>query len=67
MTNLLSERLDHRPMTEEDWPFFLALHQDRQVVRYVADDRSEAAIRLLFDVRLPRWPTSSWATAAGTS
>jgi len=59
MTNLLSERLDHRPMTEEDWPFFLALHQDRQVVRYVADDRSEAAIRLLFDVRLPRWEVGS--------
>ena len=31
MTNFLSERLDHRPMTEEDWPFFLALNQDRQV------------------------------------
>jgi len=59
MTNLLSERLDHRPMTEEDWPFFLALNQDRQVVRYVADDRSEAAIRLLFDVRLPRWEVGS--------
>ncbi|MBP6609319.1 MAG: GNAT family N-acetyltransferase [Deltaproteobacteria bacterium] len=59
MTNLLSERLDHRPMTEEDWPFFLALNQDRQVVRYVADDRSEAAIRQLFDVRLPRWEVGS--------
>lgn len=59
MTNLLSERLDHRPITEEDWPFFLALNQDRQVVRYVADDRSEAAIRQLFDVRLPRWEVGS--------
>ena len=59
MTNFLSERLDHRPMTEEDWPFFLALNQDRQVVRYVADDRSEAAIRQLFDVRLPRWEVGS--------
>ena len=59
MTNFLSERLDHRPMTEEDWPFFLALNQDPQVVRYVADDRSEAAIRLLFDVRLPRWEVGS--------
>ena len=59
MTNFLSERLDHRPITEEDWPFFLALNQDRQVVRYVADDRSEAAIRQLFDVRLPRWEVGS--------
>lgn len=59
MTNLLSERLDHRPLTEEDWPFFLALHQDPRVMRYVSDARSEEAIRQLFDVRLPRWEVGS--------
>lgn len=54
-----SERLEYQPITETDWPFFLALNQDPQVVRYVADDRSEGAIRHAFDVRLPRWEPGS--------
>jgi len=54
-----SERLEYQPLTETDWSFFLALNQDPLVVRYVADERSEDAIRHAFDVRLPRWEPGS--------
>lgn len=54
-----SERLEYQPITEPDWPFFLALNQDPMVVRYVSDDRSEDAIRHAFEVRLPRWEPGS--------
>lgn len=59
MLTLRSERLEYQPLTEQDWPFFLALHQDPLVMRYVADARDEDAIRLLFYVRLPRWEVGS--------
>lgn len=59
MLTFRSERLEYEPLTEQDWPFFLAIHRDPLVMRYVADDRSEEAIRLLFDVRLPRWEVGS--------
>lgn len=55
MPNLKTLRLECSPISEADWPFFLALQQDNQVMRFVADDRPLAAIREAFDARLPAW------------
>lgn len=59
MTTLHSEHLEYQQTTEDDWPFFLAINQDPRVMRYVADARSEDAIRQAFDVRLPCWKPGS--------
>ncbi len=59
MPTLLTPRLICTPITPQDWPFFLALQQDRQVMRYVAEDRPPEAIRETFDTRLPVWSPGS--------
>lgn len=60
MMKVHSARLEYQQIIENDWPFFLALNQDPQVMRYVADARSADAIRReSFDVRLPRWEVGS--------
>jgi len=51
-----SPRLTYRPLCEEDWAFYLAVSQDRSVMKYISDPRSAEEIRThLFDVRLPAW------------
>ena len=55
MPILKTARLTCRPITSADWPFFLALQQDPDVMRHVADARSERDIREAFDSRLPTW------------
>lgn len=50
-----SRRLTYQPLTPDDWPFFLQLYQDRQVMAFVADPRPLDAIRAAFDARLPTW------------
>lgn len=55
MIALTTERLGCTLMTESDWSFFLALQQHPQVMRYVADSRSEEEIRAAFDARLHPW------------
>ncbi|WP_337013697.1 GNAT family N-acetyltransferase [Pantoea sp. AS142] len=51
-----SLRLTYRPLRQEDWPFYLAVSQDRSVMRYISDPRSIEEIRTCsFDVRLPAW------------
>ncbi len=52
-------RLICTPLVEEDWPFFLALQQHPEVMRYVSDARSEQEIREAFDARLPLWQPGS--------
>lgn len=59
MTMPCSDRLTYAPLCEADWPFFLSLQTDPQVMRYVSDARDEATIRAAFDVRLPRWEVGS--------
>ena len=55
-----SPRLTYQPLVESDWPFFLALNQDPQVMRFVADPRDADEIRrVAFEVRLPRWRPGS--------
>lgn len=55
MTELTTRRLTCAQLVASDWPFFLALQQHPQVMRFVADRRSESEIRTAFDSRLPRW------------
>lgn len=55
MIALTTERLSCTLITPQDWPFFLSLQQNPQVMRYVADNRSEAEIREAFDSRLAPW------------
>ncbi|WP_431225558.1 GNAT family N-acetyltransferase [Serratia sp. L9] len=42
-------------ITAEDWPLFLRLYQDPQVLRYIADPLAECEIRARFEARLPQW------------
>lgn len=52
---LVTERLQLQSITAEDWPLFLRLYQDPEVIRYISDPRSEAEIRARFEERLPAW------------
>ncbi|MCM7514798.1 GNAT family N-acetyltransferase [Enterobacter hormaechei] len=48
-------RLTCSPLQEQDWPFFLALQQNAEVMRFVAEDRSEEDVREAFEARLTPW------------
>lgn len=50
-----TERLICTPIQPDDWPFFLALQQSPEVMRYVADERPQSAILEAFNTRLPSW------------
>jgi len=55
-SDISSERLVYRPLKQEDWPFFLALHRDRNLMAYIADPRDEKEIRSAsFETRLLPW------------
>ncbi|EMV7409822.1 GNAT family N-acetyltransferase [Enterobacter soli] len=59
MPALTTERLTCSPLQESDWPFFLALQQHPDVMRFVAEDRSVADIREAFESRLAPWTPGS--------
>lgn len=59
MPALTTARLRCSPLQAADWPFFLALQQNAEVMRYVAQDRSVADIRDAFDARLQPWRPGS--------
>jgi RimJ/RimL family protein N-acetyltransferase len=59
MPALTTARLACSPLQESDWPFFLALQQHPDVMRFVAEDRSVADIRDAFDSRLAPWAPGS--------
>lgn len=59
MPTLNTHRLKCTPITQADWPFFLALQQDQAVMRFVAEQRPQEAIREAFDARLPVWSPGS--------
>jgi RimJ/RimL family protein N-acetyltransferase len=56
---LYSERLYMRQITDNDWPLFLALHVDPQVIRYVCDAPTKSHTREKFEARLPQWMPNS--------
>jgi len=59
MPALSTVRLTCSPLQESDWPFFLALQQHPDVMRFVAEDRSVADIREAFESRLAPWTPGS--------
>lgn len=59
MFPLVTSRLNLTQITEQEWPFFLRLQQDPDVMRYVSDERREAEVRQIFNSRLVRWETHS--------
>ena len=59
MPVLQTSRLLCRPLTENDWTFFLTLQKDPDVMRFVADTRTEEEIRIAFNSRLPEWSPGS--------
>lgn len=52
MFPLVTSRLNLTQITEQEWPFFLRLQQDPDVMRYVSDERREAEVRQIFNSRL---------------
>jgi len=52
---LNTERLTMTVMQPSDWPFFCAVQQQDEVMRYISDPASEQEIRDRFDKRLPPW------------
>lgn len=57
MFPLETPRLSLTQITEQEWPFFLRLQQDSQVMCFISDERREAEIRQIFNGRLARWET----------
>ena len=58
--DIRSRQLQYRQINAEDWPFYLTLQQDQQVMQFVADPQPEATLRReKFDVRLPEWKPGS--------
>ena len=51
MITLTTPRLLLSSFNESDWPFFLRLRQDPQVMRYMGDVLSDTALRTVFDAR----------------
>ncbi|WP_412917718.1 GNAT family N-acetyltransferase [Klebsiella spallanzanii] len=51
MITLTTLRLRLSPFNASDWPFFLRLRQDPQVMRYMGEVLEESALRALFESR----------------
>jgi len=51
-----SAGLNYRCLSHTDWPFYLALNQDRHVMHFISDSRTEEEIRThSFEKRLQPW------------
>ncbi|WP_076588649.1 GNAT family N-acetyltransferase [Vibrio ostreicida] len=59
MIEIATPRLSMRQITETDWPLFLRLHQEEEVIRYAFDKPELADIRHRFESRLPLWQWGS--------
>lgn len=53
--HLSTTRLNLRSLQAADWPFFLKLHQDASVMRYVHDMYTETEVLARFQHRLQPW------------
>ncbi len=56
---LFTPRLAMRQLQSCDWPLFLQLHREPQVLRYCYDMPSESFVRNRFEQRLGNWDTRS--------
>ncbi|MBK4772029.1 MAG: GNAT family N-acetyltransferase [Pantoea sp. Morm] len=55
-----SAGLNYRCLSHTDWPFYLALNQDRHVMHFISDSRTEEEIRIhSFEKRLQPWQKGS--------
>lgn len=61
---LYTERLKLRPLTDADWPYFLALNLDPDINQYVREPESEAQILEKFNQRRQTWfyASGDWLT-----
>lgn len=56
MPEINSDRLTYRSLKDSDWLFFRNLNQDRQIMHFIHDARTEEEIRIhSFEPRLPPW------------
>ena len=56
MDKIDSSRLKYRSLCHTDWPLFLALHRDRQVMSFISDPLDEETVRRhYFEPRLRPW------------
>ncbi|QCT21468.1 GNAT family N-acetyltransferase [Jejubacter calystegiae] len=53
--NISTPRFILKPISENDWIFFLALRQDETLMRYMSDVAQRAEIQALFERRLKAW------------
>lgn len=51
MVSITTPRLQLSPFNEHDWPFFLQLRQNREVMRFMGEVLDEAAIHTIFKQR----------------
>ena len=59
MPVITTPRLICSPVEEQDWPFYLSLQQDPDVMKFVANQRPIAVIRAAFEPRLQHWTPGS--------
>ncbi|MGY5464033.1 GNAT family N-acetyltransferase [Citrobacter koseri] len=60
MHHISSVSLNYRCLQHTDWPFFLALNQDRHVMHFISDSRTDDEIRTQsFESRLQPWHKGS--------
>lgn len=59
MPVITTPRLICSPVEEQDWPFYLSLQQDPDVMKFVANQRPIAVIREAFEPRLQHWSPGS--------
>ncbi|HEX5792278.1 MAG TPA: GNAT family N-acetyltransferase [Rheinheimera sp.] len=55
MLELHTPRLRLRQITAADWPLFVRLHQESEIIRYVFDEPSLEEITAKFRILLPVW------------
>lgn len=56
---LTTPRLTLTPICEDDWPFFLQIRSDEQLMKYQSEPDTEEQIRARFERRLNVWLSSS--------
>lgn len=59
MTHIVTPRLVMKQITLSDWPLFLRLHQEPEVIRYAFDPPTNEEILQRFHSRLPKWTWES--------
>lgn len=60
MHYVASARLNYHCLKQTDWPFYLALNQNRHVMHFISDLRTDEEIRIhSFDKRLLPWHKGS--------